>query len=59
MARFPVAVVHSDNMPAGVNVAMKTGESRRVSGTEVQVTFADVPEHSRCPPRRSVASGGR
>lgn len=49
----------SDDMPVGVNVALKPGETRRVSGTEVQVTFVDVPEYSLCPPRAQCVWAGR
>ena len=49
----------TDDMPVGVNVDLKAGETRRVSGTEVQVTFVDVPEYSLCPPRAQCVWAGR
>ncbi len=48
-----------DDMPVGVNVEMKMGETRRVSGTEVRVTFVDVPEYSLCPPKAQCVWAGR
>lgn len=46
-------------MPTGVNVVLNPGDARRVRGTEVQVTFVDVPEYSLCPPRAQCVWAGR
>ena len=53
------AGVAADDMPVGVNVTLMPGDTRRVQGTEVQVTFVDVPEYSLCPPRAQCVWAGR
>ena len=51
--------IAGDDMPVGVNVALVPDDTRRVQGTEVQVTFVDVPEYSLCPPRAQCVWAGR
>ena len=58
---FPAgtAGAHADDLPLGVPVVLSVGETQRVSGTEVQVTFVDVPEYSLCPPQAQCVWAGR
>ena len=43
----------------GVPAVLAMSETRLVRGTEVQVTFVDVPENSLCPPKVQCAWAGQ
>ena len=57
--RGGTARANADDVPLGVPAVLAMGETRLVSGTEVQVTFVDVPENSLCPPMVQCAWAGR
>lgn len=56
---FGAAVAQSDEIQLGVSTAIVPSDMRRVRGTDVQVTFVDVPENSLCPPRAQCVWAGR
>ena len=53
------ARANADDIPLGVPAVLAMGETRLVRGTEVQVTFVDVPENARCRPKVQCAWAGQ
>ena len=53
------ARANADDIPLGVPAVLAMGETRLVRGTEVQVTFVDVPENALCPPKVQCAWAGQ